>query len=111
LFDRRPDWNRKNGRKPVTITFDGSPVTAFEGDSVAAALLSSDPGFTRRTPASGAPRAPFCLMGVCLECLVEIDGVADRQACMIPVREGMTVRRQTAVTDPAAEGGSGHGEG
>lgn len=34
------------------------------------------------------------MMGVCFECLVEIDGIPNRQACMIPVREGMVVRRQ-----------------
>jgi predicted molibdopterin-dependent oxidoreductase YjgC len=34
------------------------------------------------------------MMGVCFDCLVEIDGVANRQACMIEVREGMQVKRQ-----------------
>ena len=34
------------------------------------------------------------MMGVCFECLVEIDGVPNRQSCLIPVREGMTVRSQ-----------------
>jgi predicted molibdopterin-dependent oxidoreductase YjgC len=43
---------------------------------------------------SGEPRAPYCMMGVCFECLVEVDGVPNVQACMTSVREGMTVRRQ-----------------
>ena len=33
-------------------------------------------------------------MGVCFECLVEIDGVPNQQACLVPVSEGMSVRRQ-----------------
>ena len=38
------------------------------------------------------PRGPFCMMGVCFDCLVEIDGVPNVQGCMTPVREGMQVR-------------------
>jgi predicted molibdopterin-dependent oxidoreductase YjgC len=34
------------------------------------------------------------MMGVCFDCLVEIDGVGNRQACLTPVAEGMRVRRQ-----------------
>jgi NADH dehydrogenase/NADH:ubiquinone oxidoreductase subunit G len=37
------------------------------------------------------------MMGVCFECLMVIDGVPSRQACMVPVREGMRIERQTAV--------------
>ena len=43
---------------------------------------------------SGAPRAPYCMMGVCFDCLMTIDGVASRQACLVPVREGMRIERQ-----------------
>jgi sarcosine oxidase subunit alpha len=34
------------------------------------------------------------MMGVCFDCLVEIDGVGNRQACLAPLREGMAVARQ-----------------
>ena len=78
----------------VRITVDGRDVEAREGDSVAAAMLAA--GFTscRTTPVSGAPRAPFCMMGVCFDCLVTIDGVGSRQGCMVPVRPGMAVATQ-----------------
>ena len=79
-------------RRDVTIDFDGQPVGAREGDSVAAALLVAGHGTTRTTPAGGEPRGPYCMMGVCFDCLVEIDGVPNMQACMIPVRDGMKVR-------------------
>jgi predicted molibdopterin-dependent oxidoreductase YjgC len=78
----------------VALTLDGRPITARAGDSVAAALLANGGLVCRATPVSGAPRAPYCLMGVCFECLVSIDGVGSRQACMIPVREGMRVETQ-----------------
>ncbi len=94
MFNRRPEWRAKERPRRVTITLDGASIEAFEGDSVAAALLSANPVFTRRSPVSGAPRAPYCMMGICFECLVEIDGVPNRQACMVPVRDGMAVKRQ-----------------
>ena len=37
------------------------------------------------------------MMGVCFECLMVIDGVPSRQACMVTVREGMRIERQTGV--------------
>ena len=78
----------------VALTVDGRPVTARAGDTVAAALLASGIDNCRTTPVSGAPRAPYCLMGVCFDCLVTIDGVGSRQACLVPVHEGMTVETQ-----------------
>ncbi|MDX2158979.1 MAG: (2Fe-2S)-binding protein [Hyphomicrobiaceae bacterium] len=84
---------------PVGITIDGRPFEAKAGDSVAAALLASAIGATRASPVAGSPRAPYCLMGVCFECLVTIDGVANRQACMIPVAEGMRIDRQPGLRE------------
>lgn len=75
----------------VTLTVDGERVAARDGDTVATALLAAGRLPLRRSTVSGAPRAPFCQMGVCFECLVEIDGVADRQACLAAVRDGMRV--------------------
>jgi sarcosine oxidase subunit alpha len=78
----------------VALTVDGNPVRARSGDTVAAALLSAGIEHCRTTPVTGAPRAPYCLMGVCFDCLVTIDGVGSRQACLVPVREGMKVETQ-----------------
>jgi hypothetical protein len=78
-------------RPALTIVVDGAPCEAREGDSVACALLAAGHFTTRTSPVSGAPRAPYCLMGVCFECLVTIDGVGNRQACMTGVRPGMRI--------------------
>ena len=48
----------------------------------------------RDTPVRGSERAPYCMMGVCFDCLAEIDGVPNRQSCMVPVPPGMRIRRQ-----------------
>jgi sarcosine oxidase subunit alpha len=78
----------------VALTIDGKAVRTASGDTVAAALLAAGIGHCRTTPVTGAPRAPYCLMGVCFDCLVTIDGVGSRQACLVPVREGMEVETQ-----------------
>lgn len=83
----------------VTITFDGKALRVPHGASVAAALLAAGVERFRTTPVSGAARAPYCMMGVCFECLVEIDGVANRQSCLVPVAEGMTIRSQCGMRE------------
>jgi D-hydroxyproline dehydrogenase subunit gamma len=79
-------------RALITIFVNDQAVSVENGDTVAAALLSAGLLRLRGSAISNGPRAPYCLMGVCFECLVEIDGVPERQACLVPVREGMHVR-------------------
>jgi predicted molibdopterin-dependent oxidoreductase YjgC len=90
MFRRLPD----PAAGPVTLTVDGNPVAAHAGDTVAAALLAAGVIACRTTPVDGAPRAPYCLMGVCFECLVAIDGIGSRQACLTRVRDGMRIETQ-----------------
>ena len=99
MFRRVPDCIRDQ----VTFTFDGIRITASAGDSVAAALLAAGIRACRTTPVSGAPRGPYCMMGVCFECLVRIDGVGNRQGCLVPVQEGMTVETQKGAHALSAE--------
>jgi predicted molibdopterin-dependent oxidoreductase YjgC len=83
----------------VRIAFEDRPLTVPAGVSLAAALLANDVGHTRESPVNGRPGAPYCMMGVCFECLVEVDGQANSQACLIQVRDGMVVRRQRGARD------------
>ncbi len=78
----------------LRLTIDGVAVELRAGETVAAALFLAGHKAGRTTPVSGAPRGPYCMMGVCFDCLVEIDGEGNRQACMIEAREGMVVKRQ-----------------
>jgi predicted molibdopterin-dependent oxidoreductase YjgC len=81
----------------VLIRVDGSEVRAPIGQPLAMALLAAGIVAFRRTAVSGAPRAPLCLMGVCFDCLVEVDGAQNVQSCLVPVREGMAVRLPTGA--------------
>ena len=84
----------ENGRI-VYLQFDGEVITAFDGDNLAVALLRAGK-VQFRTAAKDDPRGPYCMMGVCFECLVEIDGRPNQQACQITVRDGMMIQRQNA---------------
>lgn len=84
----------------VMITVDGSDLEVPSGISVAAAVLGHrHPGETYTNPVDGSPRAPYCLMGVCFECMMEIDGEDNIQSCLIEVREGMVVNRQLQTAE------------
>jgi hypothetical protein len=75
----------------LTIEVDGKPVHARAGQSLAAALIAHGIWSTRRNPVSGEPRGPFCGMGVCFECEVNVDGVRGVRACMTEVAPRMVV--------------------
>ena len=83
-----------DARAPVEIFVDGVSVRARTGDTVSAALLASGLDARRATAVSGAPRLPYCMMGVCFDCLVTIDGVGNRQGCLVPVSPGMKIEVQ-----------------
>jgi predicted molibdopterin-dependent oxidoreductase YjgC len=85
---------RDHAPAAIGFTFDGRPLSARAGDTVAAALLANGVVACRETPVSGAPRGPYCLMGVCFDCLVVVDGVGNRQACLTLLREGMAIETQ-----------------
>ena len=78
------------------FSFDGSPVAARPGQSLAAALTAA--GYRRLgESAEGTARGLFCGMGVCQSCLVTIDGIPERRACMTAAAEGMVVTSRVAL--------------
>lgn len=97
LHDKRPGVDR------VNITFEGEPLEVPATETVIAAVMAAGAGYNRISPISGAHRAPYCHMGVCHECLMEIDGIPNQQACKIQVREGMVVNRQYGTKELANE--------
>lgn len=76
----------------ITIQVDGRSLRVRKGISLAMALMEAKVVPLRRTALSRAPRSPLCLMGVCFECLCEVDGRQNVQSCMVEAADGMTVR-------------------
>lgn len=96
MFARLPE----SGAEAIVVAIDGVAFEARAGDTVAAALLASGRVASRTTPVSGAARGPFCLMGVCFDCLVTIDGVPNQRACMVAIASGMRITTQRGAPLP-----------
>src|SRR5215470_19884206 len=90
MFRRLPDVDDAT----IEVTIDGRAERVRAGDTVAAALFSVGMESQRTADVSGTPRAPYCMMGVCFECLVVIDGVCNCQGCLVLVRAGMRIETQ-----------------
>lgn len=80
---------------PFRLYIDGQEVPARPGDTVAAVLLRTPPHIARHTPVLETPRAPYCLMGVCFDCLATVDGETSVQTCLLEARPGMRIERPT----------------
>lgn len=89
----------------VEVTLDGRPLTARRGETVAAVLAAH--GITTfRSTGFDTPRGLFCGMGVCHDCLVEVDGRANQRACMTKIDAPVAIRRQRIdlpLSDPGPE--------
>jgi len=84
-IDAHPSKNR------VEIFINGRAYTAYEGDTVLAALVESGYKALRHSRKIGELRGPLCGMGVCYECLVTINNRPNQRACMTEVEDRMEV--------------------
>ncbi len=77
--------------RQVKINVDGKSVDAYEGETVATALLAAGVYIFRLSRKYKEPRGVFCGMGSCMECLITVDGVHDIRACMTQIVDGMKI--------------------
>ena len=97
--------------KPITFKFNDVAIEAYPGESVAAALIASDIRAFRRD-LGGRPRGPYCNMGTCFDCVLEVraeePGGAESarnperfwrtvRACLTQVRAGLEVRSRESA--------------
>jgi succinate dehydrogenase/fumarate reductase-like Fe-S protein len=75
--------------KAVEFVFNGITVKAFEGETIATALLGANILSTKLS-IDGYPRGPVCLMGSCQECAVRIGG-RKMLACLTKVAQSLEV--------------------
>ncbi|MHB9098763.1 MAG: (2Fe-2S)-binding protein [Syntrophales bacterium] len=82
-----------NGSRGPKIQFelDGEPAVAYEGETIAAALLALGIRTFRVSPKEKEPRGLHCGMGVCFDCIVTVNDQLNVRACMTPVEKGMKV--------------------
>lgn len=94
LLPFRNDSIRPASPTPVTITVNGEPTTGVAGQSLAGVILAGGTLGFRHTSVAGRPRGVFCGIGVCYDCLVEVNGQRDVRACQRRAAEGDVVRSQ-----------------
>ncbi|KQL45838.1 sarcosine oxidase subunit alpha [Brevibacillus choshinensis] len=92
-------------RNQLRFTFNGTPYSAYEGETIAAALLASGVRTLRVHEEKGTPRGIYCNIGHCYECRVNVDGVPTVRACMTLVQDGMQVTAGTVLPTPLKKGG------
>ncbi len=92
-----------NAVSTLDLTIDGKTCSVPRGMTVAAAALYCDLPSVRETPVSRAGRLPLCMMGVCFDCLMVIDGKANQRGCQVVVQPGMVVERQIGAAELRGE--------
>lgn len=82
--------NIKRNRE-VTFTVNGKAVSAYEGETLLAALIAAGYKHTKNSPLGQQPRGGLCGMGVCFECIVTVNDEPNIRSCMTEVEENMKV--------------------
>lgn len=100
--DRRVwDYGAIERGPAISVTVDGVPLPAYQGETLAAAMLAAGRRVFRYAPRTGSPRGLFCGMGVCYDCLMVVDGRPNVRACMTPVADGMRAETQRGPAEGA----------
>jgi len=91
----------QHDRKTVTVFIDDAPVEAEAGEMMATVLLRHNLLATHRSP-QGQPRGPYCMMGVCFDCMITLGDGRSEQACQTLAEEGLRIYRRLDQADEAA---------
>ena len=84
-------------QKEVSIYYQGRPIKAYEGETVASALYAAGVRTFSHSPGLNRPRGLFCAIGKCASCVMNIDGISNVRSCITPVRDGMIVEEQNGA--------------
>lgn len=83
--------------KPITLIVDGRPVQAYEGDTIAAALMAVGIKVFHRTEKRDDPRGVYCAIGRCTDCLMTVNGRPNVRTCITPAVDGMMIETQMGL--------------
>ncbi|WP_428699058.1 (2Fe-2S)-binding protein [Stappia sp.] len=87
-----PDHSARIQRsEKVPFTFDGVALMGCADENLAAALMQAGVLHLRNAPGDGAPRGAFCMMALCQECVVFVDGQSV-ESCRLTVSPGLVVK-------------------
>jgi sarcosine oxidase subunit alpha len=92
-------------RNVLTFRLDGKPYQAYQGETIAAALLANGIRTLRVHEEKGTPRGIYCNIGHCFECRVTVNGRTGIRACMTLVEENIEVESGHVLPTPLKKGG------
>ncbi|MEE4606610.1 MAG: FAD-dependent oxidoreductase, partial [Desulfobacteraceae bacterium] len=78
-------------KKEVAFTWNGKPMTGFEGEMISSALFAAGIHIFGNHPKDNSPQGIFCANGQCAQCMVIADELAVK-ACMTPLHDGMVLQ-------------------
>jgi len=81
--------------KRITFSFNGEEFNCESGQSIAAALIAAEHRELRSTRFENEPRSIFCGIGICFDCVVFVDGIANQRSCLVEAKDGMKVESAT----------------
>lgn len=97
-IENHPILGATEERKQVTFTYNGTPLTGYEGEPIAIALKANGVMAHRYTAKTHEPRGVFCAIGRCTDCVMIVDGKPNIRTCITPLEEGMAVQTQYGVS-------------
>ncbi|WP_025027904.1 (2Fe-2S)-binding protein [Caldalkalibacillus mannanilyticus] len=95
-----------SNRQQITFTYNGGSYQAYQGETIASALLASEQRILRYHEESGTPRGFYCNIGHCFECRVSVNGQDGIRACLTLVTEGMVIQSGQKLPNPLKAGES-----
>ena len=96
MADRRVEKGVKRGRQ-FEIEVDGETIAAYEGETIAAALIAAGRRTFRRTAKKKHPRGIYCGIGLCFECMMVINGIPNTRARQTLATPGCRVETQDGL--------------
>lgn len=87
----------------LTFYYNGQPIEAQEGDTIAAALTDHGIRVFRETAKRHEPRGLFCAIGQCTDCVMVVNGRPNVRTCVTRVEAGMRVETQRGLGEKTDE--------
>ena len=79
--------------EPFEIEVDGERILAYEGETIAAAMLAAGKLICRKTKITGEPRGIYCGIGVCMGCAMIVDGKRNALVCQTRAKRNCKVQK------------------
>lgn len=94
-----PILTDKKKKKEIKFIFEGREMIAYEGDSIAAALIANNIRVFRTSSKLSRPRGLFCSIGKCASCLMVVNGNPNVMTCITPIEMNMDIKKQEGKGD------------